>query len=228
LFNLSQWTLILPIESAGATGTDNSAETIDSSELMDGFTDPYFQLNSQSQLVFTAPSNGATTPTATHTRSELHENYTGPNAATDGCWLSSLGGTLQAAAVVNAVSVDSDEATIGQIHGDGSAAFVLLMYVPATREVVLTTYASPSSTVETRTLIESDVALDQTLDYQLSFRNGVITATVNGNSVTETAGTGWDNYPVRFDLGAYSAAPNTGNPANDETEVTFSSFGVTH
>jgi hypothetical protein len=232
LFNLSQWNLVLPIESAGATdganGTGNSAETIDSSELIDGFTDPYFRLNSQSQLVFTAPSNGATTTTSSHTRSELHENYTGPNAATDGCWLSSLGGTLQATAVVNAVSVNSNEATIGQIHGDGSAAFVLLMYEPATQEVVLTTFASPTDTAQTETLIESDVALTQTLDYQLSFRNGVITATVNGISVTQTAGTGWDNYPVRFDLGAYSAAPHTGNPAGDDTEVTFSSFSVTH
>jgi hypothetical protein len=168
LFNLSQWNLILPIESAGATdganGTENSAETIDSSALMDGFTDPYFQLNSESQLMFTAPSNGATTTTSSHTRSELHEDYTGPNVATDGCWLSSLGGTLQATAVVNAVSVDSNEATIGQIHGDGSAAFVLLMYEPATQEVVLTTYVSPTDTAQTQTLIESDVALSQTLD----------------------------------------------------------------
>jgi hypothetical protein len=102
------------------------------------------------------------------------------------------------------------------------------MYEPATQEVVLTTNASPTDTVQTRTVIESDVALGQTLDYQLSFRDGLITASVNGNAVSLTAGTGWDNYPVRFDLGAYSAAPHTGNPADDDTEVTFSSFGVTH
>ena len=31
-----------------------------------------------------------------------------------------------------------------------------------------------------------------------------------------------------FKLGAYSGAPNTGNPAGDQTQVTFSSFSVTH
>jgi hypothetical protein len=235
VFDLSRWDLTLPVDSTGGVGgpggDELAAEVEPTAALLDGFSDPYFQLNGKGQLVFTAPSNGAaTTPGvgSNHARSELHEQYSGPDAAIDGCWLSSLGGDLHAVAVVNEVSVDSNEATIGQIHGDGSAAFVLLEYQPLAKDVVLVTYGSPTDANETDAVIASDVVMGQTLDYALSFRDGIITASVNGHSITETAGTGWDSYPVRFDLGAYAAAPNTGNPPGDATQVTFSSFSIAH
>jgi hypothetical protein len=66
------------------------------------------------------------------------------------------------------------------------------------------------------------------LNFSLSFLGGTITATVNGTTFTQTAAAVWDDYPVRFDLGAYSAAPNTGNPPGDSTQVAFGSFSVSH
>jgi hypothetical protein len=235
LFDLSKWTLTLPVDALGGTGGTNgsqyAAAEVSTAQLLAGFSDPYFQLNSNWSLVFTDPSNGATTTPgvgSNHTRSELHEDYTGPNAATNGCWLSTLGGTLQGVATVNAVSVDSDQATISQIHGNGSAAFVLLIYRPDKQEVLLNVYSSPSDSSHAETVVAQHVTLAQTLTYSLSFKNGVISATVNGNTVNLTAASSWDSYPVRFDLGAYSSAPNTGNPAGDKTQVTFKSFSISH
>jgi hypothetical protein len=236
LFDLSEWNLTLPIDSTGGMGgvcpsTTNPAEIISTQQLLTGFSDQYFQLNSSNQLVFTTPSNGATTTPcegSNHTRAELHEYYTGTNATTNGTWLSSLGGTLQASAVVNATSVNSDEATIGQIHGNGGAAFVLLIYRPALQEVLLNVYDSPTASTQAETVILKNVTLGQTINYGLSFKDGVITAIANGTTITLTAGSDWDSFPVRFAIGAYSAAPNTGNPAGDETQVTFSSFKISH
>jgi hypothetical protein len=235
-FDLSGWNLTLPIDAMGGTGGTNgseyAAETISASQLVGGFTDAYFKLNSSKHLVFTAPSNGATsTPGqgSNHTRSELHEIYTGTGATSNNYWPSTLGGTLQAKAYVNAASADSDESTIGQIHGQGSATFVLLMYAAAKKEVLLKVYGSPtSSTMATETVVEKNVPLNVALTYVLSLENGVITATVNGTTISVTAGSGWDGFPVRFALGAYSAAPNTGNPSGDKTEVTYDSFTVSH
>ena len=210
----------------GAGGAEYPAETITSAQLLAGFTDEYFELNSDNQLVFTAPANGATTLPYTgsnHTRSELHEYYTGPDAVSDGCWLSGLGGTLQATAVINAAPVDSTEVTVGQIHGNGGAAFALLIYRPTSWEVSLKVYTSPTTTTYTDTTIDQNVTPGSTINYRLSFQNGTITATANGNTVTVTAGNAWDSYPVRFDLGAYSDAPSTGNPSGrrDTSDLSF-------
>jgi hypothetical protein len=222
VFNLSQFQLTLPI------GTGGVPTVVSTAQLEAGFTNTYFKLNSSNHLVFTAPSNGDATDTPGHTRSELHEFYTGPNAATSGCWTSALGGTLTATAYIEAVSADSDEATIGQIHASGSNPFVLLIYRPASKVVALDLYPTPGSAVKQETVIKKGVALDTQLAYTLAFHNGLVVATVNGQTVTVAAGSTWASSPVRFDLGAYSEAPNTGNPAGDKTEVTFDSFSISH
>jgi hypothetical protein len=234
-FDLSEWNLTLPVDAFGGTGgtggSEYAAATISTAQLLDGFTDAFFQLNADDDLVFTAPSNGATTTPgvgSNHTRSELHEYYTGPGAELDGTWPSALGGTLTATAVVDAVSADSDQATIGQIHGFGSAAFVLLIYRPASEEVALNVYGGPNDGAHAETVVLQNVKLGETLNYSLSFKDGLITAVVNGNVVRLLAGSAWDTYPVRFALGAYSSAPNTGNPAGDRTQVTFESFDISH
>jgi hypothetical protein len=178
-------------------------------------------------MVFTAPSNGATSSPGVGTndvRSELREEYYGAGYSNGSDWDSTIGGTLTASCVVNATSVDTDEATIGQIHGQNQP-FVLLKYLPASNSIgvsILTTNTTNSGS--TTTTMATDI------NYKLQFSGSTVTVTVNGNTQSFTVDSSWTGAGngVYFKLGAYSGAPNTGNPAGDETQVTFSSFSVTH
>jgi hypothetical protein len=227
----------LPIDVYGGTGGANgdqfAEQNINSSTLAGGFSDPYFYLNSSNQMVFTAPSNGATSSPGVGTndvRSELREEYYGAGYSNGSDWDSTIGGTLTASCVVNATSVDTDEATIGQIHGQNQP-FVLLKYLPASNSIgvsILTTNTTNSGS--TTTTMATGITLGTTINYKLQFSGSTVTVTVNGNTQSFTVDSSWTGAGngVYFKLGAYSGAPNTGNPAGDETQVTFSSFSVTH
>lgn len=229
------WKLSLPVDIYGGTGGKSGSQFADqeipNSQILLGFSDPYFYLNSSNQIVFTAPSNGATTSPGVgtnDTRSELRELYTGTGADSNNDWTSSIGGTLTASCYVQSVSVDTDEATIGQIHAQ-SLPFVLLVYLPATQQVALQmTNTNSSSSSSTRTVIASNITLGQTINYVLSYSGSTINITVNGNTQSLPVDSSWATAPQYFKVGAYSGAGNTGNPAGDQTQVVFSSFSVTH
>jgi hypothetical protein len=126
--------------------------------------------------------------------------------------------------------VDTKEATIGQIH-DQNQPFVLLQYLPASNSVavsILTTNTTNSGS--TSTTMATGISLGTTINYSLKFSGSIVTVTVNGNTQSFPVDSSWtgSGNGVYFKLGAYSGAPNTGNPAGDETQVTFSSFSVTH
>ena len=233
----------LPIDEYGGTGGANGDQfadgSISSSTLASGFSDPYFYLNSSNQIVFTAPSNGATTSPGVgtnDTRSELREEYYGPGYSNGSDWDSTIGGTLTATCFVNATSVDSNEATIGQLHGQNQP-FVLLQYQPtssSTGNIVLFVLdTNTTNSAGTSYPMASNVALGSQISYMIKLSGNQLTATVNGSTTSpspitvDNSWTGAGN-GLYFKLGAYSAAPNTGNPAGDETQVTFSSFSVTH
>jgi hypothetical protein len=231
-FDLSGWNLTLPIDANGGTGGTGGIEfpavTIKPAQLTSGFLDDYFYANRAGTLVFTAPSTGAVTTPGSgsdHTRSELRELYAGAGADTNHDWTSAIGGSLSAACTVRAVSVDSDEATIGQIHGQ-TDAFVLLMVRPMKGDVALSLYATPGGS-STRTSITT-VGAGQPIGYTLAYSGNTLTVTVNGTTQSFAIDPSWAGTPVYFKLGAYHAAPNTGNPPDDATQVAFTSFGVTH
>lgn len=231
------FSLQLPIDEYGGTGGINNVQFADmsvaGSVLAAGFSDPYFYLNSSNQMVFTSPSNGAVTSPGSgtnDTRSELRELYTGTGYSSGDDWDSTIGGTLTASCVVNAVSVDTDEATIGQIHGQNNP-FILLEYLPATNAIavsIVTTNTNDSAT--TRTTIVTGINLGTTVSYKLQFSGSTLTVTVNGTTQTFTVDNSWTGAGngVYFKLGAYSGASNNGNPAGDETQVSFNSFSITH
>jgi hypothetical protein len=229
------WKEALPVDIYGGNGGNNGSQFADqeipNAQILLGFSDPYFYLNSSNKIVFTAPSNGATTSPgvgSNDTRSELRELYTGAGADSNNDWTSSIGGTLTASCYVQSVSVDTDEATIGQIHAQ-SLPFVLLIYQPAGQSVsVQVTNTNSSSSSSTRTLVASGISLGQTINYTIAYSGTTLTVTVNGNVQTITIDSSWNTAPQYFKLGAYSGAGNTGNPAGDQTQVVFSSFSVTH
>jgi hypothetical protein len=232
-FDLSKWRLDLPVDANGGTGGAGGqqlpADAILPSELSTTYVSPYFYSDAQGRVVFTAPANGAvTTPGvgSNHTRSELHEVFSGPGATPNGDWTGN--GVLTATCTVQAVAAGSDAAIIGQLRGDNND-LALLMYRPSHRDVAIDVYqANLSGSTHVRTPIATNVNLGDTIAYRLALQGGVLTATVNGHTQSSSIRASWAGVPPYFKLGAYHTAPNTGNAANDLTMVIFSSFSVQH
>lgn len=278
-FPLSNFVLILPVNSYDCglsnktvvTGTTTNqdgtvteakkiygAKFISSASLTGKYSySPYFYLNQDNQLVFNTPANAATTSPgdyADHARTELREFYA-PEAANDGNWMYSLGGTMKATVSVNSVSpratvnyVGATEtggaAIVGQIHAAGASPFVVLAYRPESKSITVNVFKDTlehgTGLVEQRTLA-TNVKLDEFFTYELSFlpadrefsKEGkeiaFVSVSINDATpvkipVEET----WQNTAVRFSLGAYHIAPNTGNADKDHTQVTFKSFEIIH
>ncbi|HEY0307757.1 MAG TPA: polysaccharide lyase family 7 protein [Acidobacteriaceae bacterium] len=241
-FDLSKWKLTLPIDQYGGTGGTNGTQyeayTIYPAQLTAGFTDAYFYADTSGNVIFTAPSNGASTSPGSgsdHTRSELRELYTGTGADSNNDWSSTIGGTLTATCRVLSVSVNSDEATIGQIHGQ-NYVFMLIIYRPGNKDIAVDIYTSNTSTsAHSRTSLLTGVNLGDTVTYSIRYAGSTITTTVKDvttNSATQTLlsspDSTWTGTGVYFKLGAYHAVPNKGNPAGDQTQVSFSAFATTH
>ena len=234
-FDFSKWKLQLPIDQYGGTGGLNNIQYADASiaaaQLTTGFTDAYFYGDAMGDVIFTAPSNGAVTTPGSgsdHTRSELRELYTCAGADSNSDWNSTIGGTMTATCKILSVSVDADEGTIGQIHGQ-TYVFMLLMYRPAQKDIAVDIYATNSSdSGHTRTSMVTGVNLGDTVTYSVQYSGSTITATVNGAIKSFPIDNSWAGSPMYFKLGAYHAAPNIGNPAGDQTQVSFSAFAVSH
>ncbi len=237
-----QMEMTLPIDQYGGTGGTNGTQyeayTIYPAQLTAGFADAYFYADTTGNVIFTAPSNGATTSPGSgsdHTRSELRELYTGTSADSNSDWNSNIGGTLTATCRVLSVSVNSDEATIGLIHGQ-NYVFMLIIYRPAKKDIAVDVYTSnSSSSAHPRTSLLTGVNLGDTVTYSIRYAGSTITTTakdVTTNSATQTLisspDSTWAGTSVYFKLGAYHSVSNKGNPAGDQTQVSFSAFATTH
>ena len=237
-FNFGIWKLQLPVDIYGGNGGVNGSQFADAeistAALDTGFSDLYFYLNASNQIVFTTPANGATTSPGSgsnHTRSELRELYTGTGADSNSDWNSGVGGTMTASVQVTSVAPASDEATIGQIHGQ-SATFVVLEY-RTSGTISLQLYATPTATSATITTLLSGVSLNDSITYTLAYSGNTVTATVNDvtrgtSSTTPFSVPSWAGQSVYFKLGAYHDATNTGNGGTDQTQVIVKSMSVTH
>lgn len=239
-FATGSWKLQLPIDQYGGTGGTNNIQypSIEEStaQLQAGFVDPYFYADTgtyggaTNHILFTAPSNGAVTTPGSgsdHTRSELRELYTGVGANSNSDWNSSIGGTLTGSCIINSVAASSDEATFAQIHNQ-SYVFMLLMYRPAKKDIVVDIYSSLGSSSHTRTPQVTNVNLGDPITYSIAYKDNSMVVTVNGTTQTYAIDSSWAGTPMYFKLGAYHAAPNIGNPAGDQTQVVYGSFSVSH
>jgi len=236
-FSTSSWKLTLPIDiyggMGGTNGTQYAAASVKASLLTAGFANPDFYADSAGHVIFTDYSNGATTTPGSgsdHTRSEMRELYTGSGTVGNSSWDSTLGGSMHGDMSVEAVSVDSDEATFAQIHGD-TAVFTLLVYRPAKNDIAVAMYPTPTSTKGSFTEVLSGISLGDRICYTLSYTGNTVTVTVRSGNNSNTMDfdvTAWAGTPVHFSYGAYAAAPKTGNPSGDQTRVSYSSLTVTH
>jgi len=247
-FNMSPWDLALPQDIYGGVGGVNGIQfSYAPVYTLTGFSDPFFYLNASNQLVFTAPANGAVSSPGVgtdDTRSEFRELYTGPGADGNSDWYgdtnSGTGGVLTGNCAVTAVSINSDEATFAQIHGQ-SNPFVLLVYRPAYNDVEIQISSTSAATSTPRTELATNVSLGDTLSYSLSYSAPSLTAagtiTVQVNDVTTnttnsqqtfTIDSSWSNQGMYFKLGAYGGPTNFGNPNSDYKQVIYNSWQVCH
>src|SRR5581483_8334714 len=71
ILDLDHWSLTIPVDSTG--GTSGVADTVTTSELLDGYTSQWFYGTADNGVAFWAPVNGARTPNSQYARSELRE-----------------------------------------------------------------------------------------------------------------------------------------------------------
>lgn len=227
LFDLTRFKLTLPVNALG--GTSGAAHTIRNAELngQPGYYSSYFYTDSNGAMVFYAPSNGATTSPGSgsdHTRVELRELY-GVGGVNE--WTNRRGGTLSARLRVNQVSVNSKDAVVAQIHGL-SSMMMLLAYNPTTKAMVAKLYPSPSSTKAVSYVVARDLSLGAAIRYRIQWIGSTLSITVNQKVSSWAVSPAWNDVPVYFKAGAYSTAPNTGNPVGDATKVSFYELDIRH
>jgi hypothetical protein len=183
-FDLSKWSLQLPI---GSTG---SPTTIPSSQLegCQGYQDPghhyFFTESGDGAAVFKVPGSPAstgcvTTPNSQHCRTELRE--TNPSS-----W-SPNSGTNQLSVTLLATQVDdSDHGTvIGQVHIDDSISSkpVCELYYNSDGNLTMGVEQTRSGGNEKFTQV-GNIPVGQKFSYVLSYQNNVLSISINGGSAT--------------------------------------------
>ena len=208
-FNLSNWTLQLPVTSGG------SIQQISGSQLEGGYTSQYFY-SSGSAMVFWCPVNGGTTPNSTYPRSELREKRPG------GDWPLTGTHTMNASARVTKVP-SNGRVIIGQIHGNASQSeMVKLLWISGRLEARV----QPNRSSEVG-LVLGTYSLGATLNYQLKMANKILSVTVNGKTVTYNyTASEWQSDRYYFKAGAYPQ-DNAGSSTEGAT-VQFTSLSVSH
>jgi hypothetical protein len=225
-FDLSGYTLTIPVNKTG--GVTGVATIISSAALAGGYTSTFFYTGSDGAMVFYAPSNGASTimdGNPDHSRSELREIFDGGDGSVD--WTNNAGGTMTATCRVDRSTIDSDEVTIGQIHAE-DAPFVLLEYSATSSEIRVAMYAKTDSSSPAVTNLVPNFDGGSPISYSLGWHKSTVSIVVNGMSFDLPTGSSWNDVPVYFKAGAYSAAPSHGNPAGDATQVSFYALAITH
>jgi Alginate lyase len=218
-FNLSVWSLQLPIGSPG------SPTTIPPSQLKgaSGYTNPaYFWTDkNDGSMTFWDPESGVTTPNSSYARSELREMNANGSAAD---W--SLSGTHKLSATLRIVSVTKN-VCVGQIHlgsGGSSTKPLLELYYHSNGDVVLGLEKSPDGGQNTYTL--TNVPLGTQWSYVIAIVGGKIQITVNGNTKSYSIASGFNAYRQYFKAGSYnqSSSSSTSNGA----KVKFYTLTVAH
>lgn len=234
LIDLSVHKLTLPVNKNGEPfGT---AYTVQTNELLGGYTSPYFYVSDDFAVVFHTPSNGATTTPgqgSDHTRSELREIYTASDAIGNKEWSTnfedSSGGEMTGDLRIDSVAQLASGVIFGQIHGTGGAAFVLLVYRTSSKRVDMKIYDTPSMSSATTYVLARNVNLGDRFKYRLSFTNDKVVGEIIGQTpVVATVDPQWVTFPVHFAAGAYHSVNNTGNADGDATQVSYFTLDIKH
>jgi len=213
-FDLSIWSLQLPIGSPG------SPTTISNTQLEGGFTDAYFFTGSDGAMDFFDPGvNCVTTANSTHCRSELRE--VNPDG-TDAVWSSSSTNTMSATV---AVTQDAGAPVIGQIHLDPAFSVKPLIELyynyHGGGNIVAGVEIDPVNGGQNTTTLAPDFPLGTKFTYEISYTHDVLTVTLNGTPHQLSVPSGVAGHGGYFKAGDYGQIATGAN-------VSFYSLKVVH
>jgi hypothetical protein len=218
-FNLSIWSLQLPIGSPGSPTTIQPAQLKGAS----GYTNPaYFWTDkNDGSMTFWDPEAGVTTPNSSYARSELREMNSNGSAAD---W--ALAGNHTLSATLRIVSV-TKSVCVGQVHlgsGGSSTKPLLELYYHSNGDIVLGVENSPSGGQTSHTL--GHVTVGTQWSYVINVTGNKINITVNGSKTSYTIPSSFNPYKQYFKAGDYnqSSSSSTSNGA----KVKFYALNVSH
>ena len=218
-FDLSLWKITLPVDQNGGTsGVAAEVKSISSS-----FQEPpFFYTGKDGAMVFSAPTDGATTKGSHYPRSELRElTKSGGNAA----WTVAEGGTLSATLAVNQLPVATNgksRVVIGQIHGpddelcrlyydNGVIFFVDDKAGPDLKETQFVLKSSSGATTK--------IPLNSKFSYTIKATSEKLTLTVEHNGTIYTASepisSFWPGKALYFKAGVYVQVAKAGSGAGN-------------
>lgn len=227
-FDLSTWTLQLPINASGELA--GASYEIPNGDLTSvAYTNPaspsycngqvtnYFYTGSDGAMTFWATDQGATTPSSSHARSELSQ--------LSRTWFLRGAHKLSVQCKVLQTNTDTGTVCIGQIKGfSPNMTCVMFFYDNGLLQARIHTKADESATVYYN---YGTVGLGNAFNYTLQAVDGLVTVAANGvtNSVNLLqSDPGYATNSLYFKAGAYnqSAFPST----NDGSRVAFYSLAV--
>jgi hypothetical protein len=218
-FDLSVWSLQLPIGSPGAPTTIQPAQLKGAT----GYTNPaYFWTDkNDGSMTFWDPEAGVTTPNSNFARTELREMNANGSAAD---W--TLAGTHRLSATLRIVSV-TKSVCVGQVHlgsGGTSTKPLLELYYASNGDIALGTENSPAGG-QTRHPV-GHVALGTQWSYVIAISGGRINLTINATTTSYAIPSSFNQYRQYFKAGDYnqSSSSSTTNGA----KVKFYALTVSH
>ncbi|PRC94819.1 Alginate lyase [Solimicrobium silvestre] len=184
-FDLSGYKLQLPV----ANG--HSVVEVAPAMLRDYESNYFYTDKSSGAMVFSCPSNGATTRGSHYPRTELRSlsewNFTDSHSLT-----ATLAVTQQP---------DNRDLIVGQIHGDGKGSEALKLRWH--NGDIVAGVKTSLNTTEIRSTIAKGIALGEQFTYSIVQQDHAVTVTVNGASQSFTYDASWDNETVYFKAGNY-------------------------
>jgi hypothetical protein len=231
--DLSHWTLTVPVDSTG--GTTGQADTIQTNELLSGYSSDWFHGTDDGGVAFWAPVTGAKTPSSQYARSELREVIDPSDESVN--WSIADGGTLTASLAVSQTAAATRKVIVGKIVGystteaDLTALLHLIYFIHGdTCKASLYGLLSdgPAKGAATRQLfvVEDALRLNEPFDYTISVDAGTLTLRSGTTEVSAEIDPSWATVPVYFRAGAGLNA--TGASDADGGSVTFYDLAVTH
>ena len=218
-FNLSVWSLQLPIGSAGDPTTVSPSQLEGNS----GFQDSYFYTNtSDGGMSFWDPENGVTTANSSYPRSELREMSGGQDAN----WFPS-GTTNTLSASVKVTQVPS-HVCVGQIHlgSGGSTKPLLELFYYSSGEIEIGIEQTPAGGNEILYKV-GKVSLGTEWSYKIGLSNSTISLSINGASAgTWQMSSTFDGYGMYFKAGDYDQS--AGSSSTVGAKVEFYALSVAH